>query len=270
MRTSSLFGLGQRRSRQPGPRRKRRSWTAFAFAVLLFVVLCGYAGLFALRYWLEQTQQHVRTQDPTRTCRQRLMSLGLVDSLGQGQKESHVINTVARRRLYGDMASQLHSQGLLIGDDAVLTQGLRAQDLFKRHGDHVQAVLHPLNIPVRAIVMPLLDPAPASALKDALHSHVLPIMGADAIWVQDETMFHTTLFHASSFQHAVPASAAQIAAEVLQGSDTVAIRRALQAALPGRAQQAVTQPTILHTTLARLLQPPLPQDPADHGVVSVK
>ena len=89
---------------------------------------------------------------------------------------------------------------MLTGAGAVLTQGLHASDLFVMDGDHVRAILHPLETAVRAVVMPLPDSLASARLKEALLNHLLPIVPPDGIWMQDETMLHTTLFHASSFQ----------------------------------------------------------------------
>lgn len=90
----------------------------------------------------------------------------------------------------------LHVQA---GAGTVLTQGLRASDLFALEGDHVRRILHPLDKAVRAVIMPLLDTSAAVLLKEALLNHLIPILPTDGIWLQDETMLHTTLFHASSF-----------------------------------------------------------------------
>ena len=82
-------------------------------------------------------------------------------------------------------------------------QGLKQADLY--HFSSVSSahvtispVLKPLDIPVRATILPLLDQAAAAKVKAAVDSILLPVLPAGSIWRQNHKLYHSTLFHASS------------------------------------------------------------------------
>lgn len=62
-------------------------------------------------------------------------------------------------------------------------------------------MLKPLPIPVRALILPLRDAVVASRITAAMHSLLLPVLPAGGVWLQDDSLYHATLYHASS--HAV-------------------------------------------------------------------
>ena len=66
------------------------------------------------------------------------------------------------------------------------------------HGRGLKAVLHELDIPVRAVVMPLLDTKVSAWLHEALERHLVPIMPDAGMWVQNHGLYHSTVFHAST------------------------------------------------------------------------
>lgn len=82
-------------------------------------------------------------------------------------------------------------------------QGLKQADLYhfsSVSSTHVtiSPVLKPLDIPVRATILPLIDEAAAAKVKAAVDSILLPVLPAGSIWRQNHKLYHSTLFHASS------------------------------------------------------------------------
>lgn len=55
-----------------------------------------------------------------------------------------------------------------------------------------------LQVPVRAVVLPLLDDEAAMALHMAVRGALQPLLSEDSMWMQDPAILHSTLFHASS------------------------------------------------------------------------
>ncbi len=126
-------------------------------------------------------------------------------------------HTRARRRTYAAMAAELTAKGLSLG--GVITQGLSQADLFniqplpsQAHSSAqasssdavedrtlIKPILRPLAVPVRAVVLPLLDVEVASQVHDAV-TRVLQQADMDgiAVWWQDRQMYHATVYHASS------------------------------------------------------------------------
>ncbi|KAI8476976.1 MAG: hypothetical protein J3K34DRAFT_516229 [Monoraphidium minutum] len=156
--------------------------------------------------------------------------------------------------------------------------------------------LRRLDTAVRAAVLPLLDHAAAASIHEAAAARLARVLAEGSVWWQDPGLLHATLFHASTYGHPVAVGAAEVAAEaaavarvaggscpihavlervvataggvlVAPGSgEPQELRIALRAALPRApppADQAVREPAMLHTTLARLLAPP--RRPAARG-----
>ncbi|GFH16212.1 uncharacterized protein HaLaN_12592 [Haematococcus lacustris] len=149
----------------------------------------------------------------------------------------------------------------------------------------------------------------AQLLAQAVEEVLMPVLAPGAIWKQDPGLYHATLFHASSHLKPVPAGSKEVLQEyaairaatsqlcpvagVLErvvvtstgvvvacwqaasaGTEPMALRKALAAALPNAPPpdaQMVKDTTMLHTTLARLLQPPAAvhgrDQPLDAGLV---
>lgn len=80
------------------------------------------------------------------------------------------------------------------------TQGLQQSSLFSFEGDTVRPVLQHLDVPVRAIVAPFPDAAMAARVSMVLKRHLLPLMPPAGVWLQDDGMYHSTLWHASHHQ----------------------------------------------------------------------
>jgi hypothetical protein len=147
--------------------------------------------------------------------------------------------TVSRRQLYASMSKQLDTAPLQVGEHvrlqvyttrpqqwlcveygaatdwcctcskdlhnipaagAVATQGLQQSSLFSFEGAAVKPVLQRLDVPVRAIVAPFSDGVMAGKVVAAIHRHLLPLMAPAGVWLQNDSMYHSTLWHASHHQ----------------------------------------------------------------------
>ena len=144
---------------------------------------------------------------------------------------SSVNPTLARSRLYGKFARGLTEQGLTVfgsgggaGDGGATSQGLGLTSLFNFNpkSGKVTAKLERLEIPVRAIVIPLPARAPAAARMHQATKRILgeafpPSGGArgggDSVWYQDPAVYHFSVFHASHHLDAHAANAAEIREE---------------------------------------------------------
>eukprot|EP00879_Flechtneria_rotunda_P021896 GHRR01023091.1.p1 GENE.GHRR01023091.1~~GHRR01023091.1.p1 ORF type:complete len:367 (+),score=82.02 GHRR01023091.1:3052-4152(+) len=270
------------------------------FLAVLLVLYVGY-----IYYWHHQ----VLLQRSASSCSARLTALGLglpavTQDHGYFATSASASSTswqhsLVRQHAYQHMAADMKQRGLQLGGE--VTQGLKQQDLFqhvpaagKWGRPHVKALLHPLKVPVRAVVLPLLDHEAAmmihTSVRHALHS----LLTEDSIWWQDELLMHATLYHASTHAAPVPmagpsevlqevsavtsamqeacpitavldrvvvsASGAVVACwQVLPGSGEPAILRdRLRAALPRAPpldKQVIQELAILHTTVGRVLAP---------------
>lgn len=225
--------------------------------------------------------------------------------------------TLARSRLYGNFARGLDEQGLSVfGTNAggATSQGLGLSALFdfSATSGRVTAKLERLTIPVRAIVIPLPARAPAAA---RMHQATVRVLGkefppsggarggGDAVWYQDASIYHFSVFHAS--HHLDPHTASRPEAQeeasgirsiarvscpieaviervvvtpsgvvmalwnVRGGTEPSELREGLRRALPhAPKKQIVADDVILHTTLARLLRPP--EGEADFGAEAAR
>jgi len=220
------------------------------------------------------------------TCSERFAYLGVLD-------EGY---TIARRQIYDRMNGDVGVKGLSLG--GTITQGLKQDDLFKFSPGTstvtITPVLHPLGVPVRAMILPILDAAVSEKIREAVDTHLVPALPDGSLWLQDDHLYHATLYHASSHAKPVPASSSDVEAEytaiqgvtasscpiegvldrfivtksgvvvacwqvLSSGTEPAVLRDALGKALPNAPPpegQMVREPSILHTTVARLLQPP--------------
>lgn len=150
-------------------------------------------------------------------------------------------NTLARSRLYSRFARRVADEGVTAFAETTsttsTTQGLSLTRLFSfdRRTGKASAILEPLSIPVRAIVVPLPgDSSAALKIKrethDALRRFFPPAGGdfghGDSVWFQDSDLFHFSVFHASHHLAPVPASERERADEL------DAARRVAAAACP--------------------------------------
>eukprot|EP00884_Botryococcus_braunii_P018259 jgi/Botrbrau1/5116/Bobra.0128s0024.1 len=272
-------------------RRKGHDWLWIVVAALVVACAFSYIGFWFL---LPSTFHHTR-EVGLLTCRARGSLVNNVKPLlSLPGQEVNQQTTLARRRLYESMSSQLLAKGMHIG--GLATQGVSHSSLFKEESGQIVPVFHRLQVPVRAAVMPLLDKEASNAIFSAVQRYIVPLVDATGIWLQNSSLYHSTLYHASTHQDPVVASSEDVQEEVraisaaaanvcplriaiervvvtptgnvlacwqvLSGTDPLAIRRVLRNTLPRAPppeKQAIQQPAILHTTLARLLHGPKPQ-----------
>jgi len=198
-----------------------------------------------------------------------------------------------RSSLYARIASAFSKAGTTGMSMTGGTQGMGVDKLFAWDAATglPQPKLERLAVPVRAVVLPLPPHArdTANALADAVSEALLPIVGAAGVWLQDREAMHTSIFHASHHLAEVPFTAEEVEAEaaavaavfnatcplravlervvvtpggvviacwnVASGGQPSEARAALRAALPrAPAHQLVSEPHILHSTLARILR----------------
>jgi len=120
-----------------------------------------------------------------------------------------------RHRVYDSMSDSLN-KGLQLGGE--ITQGLKQADLFQivapadlhgaqhaqqqQHAQHAGVMvipkLKPLPVPVRAVVLPLLDQEAASEIHEAAAGQLTAVLGEGSIWWQDASLYHATVYHAST------------------------------------------------------------------------
>ena len=200
---------------------------------------------------------------------------------------------VARSELYARIARAFADAGTTGMSMTGGTQGMGVDKLFAwdEATGLPTPRLERLQVPVRAVVLPLPPHArdTANALADAVSAALLPVVGRAGVWLQDREAMHASVFHASHHLAEVPLSHAAVEAEavavaavfnatcplravlervavtpggvviacwnVAAGGQPADARAALRAALPGAPKhQLVSEPHILHSTLARILR----------------
>jgi len=280
---------------RPSRRRNavRRSIAALALALALASFVAVNRSRNRVKVDADARSTPREWDDMSLKCRRRLapkLALPAMDwsSSAEGMR--------SRARTYARLSAETAAIGA-IGLRATTTQGLSVDDVFASNADgSIVPKLIPLDVPVRAIVMPFpvgkASRAMGAAVKKQLHAHgLVPNVRA---YVQDQDMYHCSIFHASHHleAHAVDAdefktevrSVADVARNtcpieailervfVTSGGVVVAgwnarktkssgepgeFRAKLRAALPNApVNQLVSDQYILHTTLARIVHPP--------------
>ncbi|XP_055826162.1 uncharacterized protein LOC129894477 [Solanum dulcamara] len=202
--------------------------------------------------------------------------------------EWSISNAEQRSRLYEKMEKDLEDQGAVFLKQGETTQSLSLSDLFILKEGVVTPVLKAANPPVRANVL-YLNPEYSVPIAEAVRSIFSPHFDK-AIWFQNSSLYHFSMFHASHHITAVPASESEIEAEanavrvvsesicplkialdrvvltstgvlvgcwqVDSGSDPVTIRQKLRNALPHAPVKQLYDAVMLHTSFARLLGHP--------------
>ncbi|XP_009612853.1 uncharacterized protein [Nicotiana tomentosiformis] len=202
--------------------------------------------------------------------------------------EWSISNAEQRSRLYHKMEKDLEEHGAAFLKQGETTQSLTLSDLFTFKDGVVTPVLKAANPPVRANVL-YLNPEYSVPIAEAVRAILSPHFDK-AIWFQNSSLYHFSMFHASHHITAVPASEAQIEAEgnavravsdticplkisldrvvltstgvlvgcwqVDSGTDPVTIRQKLRNALPHAPAKQLYDGVMLHTSFARLLGHP--------------
>ncbi|XP_022135358.1 uncharacterized protein LOC111007329 isoform X2 [Momordica charantia] len=199
-----------------------------------------------------------------------------------------VSSSELRSKLYDKMEKDLDEKGAVFLKDGETSQSLSLSDLFTIKDGSVTPVLKAANPPVRANVL-YLSTEYSVPISEAVKSVFNPHFDK-AIWFQNSSMYHFSMFHASHHITPVPATEDEIEAEVaavksatehmcrlkivldrviltstgvllgcwqvISGTDPVTIRAKLRTALPHAPEKQLYDAAILHTSFARLLGHP--------------
>ncbi|XP_073122248.1 uncharacterized protein [Henckelia pumila] len=207
---------------------------------------------------------------------------------------SSISNAEQRSILYAKMAKDLDENGAVFLRQGETSQSLSLTDLFTLKDGNVTPVLKAANPPVRANVLHL-SPECSIPISEAVKNIFLSYFGK-AIWFQNSSMYHFSMFHASHHISPVPATESEIEGEansikivaeticplnifldrvvltstgvllgcwqMVTGTDPASIRAKLKTALPRAPEKQLYNEVILHTSFARLLGHPnnLPED----------
>ncbi|CAN1155931.1 hypothetical protein LINPERPRIM_LOCUS11357 [Linum perenne] len=203
-------------------------------------------------------------------------------------QDSHSTYNEQRARLYDKMATDLAEKGAAFLKHGETSQSLSLSDIFTLKDGAVTPVLKAANPPVRANVL-YLKPEYSLPISEAVKAVFAPYFDR-AIWFQNSTVYHFSMFHASHHITPVPVTEAQIEAEaaavrkavesfcplkiildrvvltstgvllgcwqVSAGTDPVTIRSRLKTLLPRAPEKQLYDSSILHTSFARLLGHP--------------
>lgn len=79
-------------------------------------------------------------------------------------------------------------------------QGKTFSVLFTRDAisGRLQPTHHPLQIPVRGIVLPVLELSLARLLQESVIQHLVPLFKPNTLWLQNPELLHSTVYHAST------------------------------------------------------------------------
>ncbi|KAL8529603.1 hypothetical protein ACS0TY_006873 [Phlomoides rotata] len=201
---------------------------------------------------------------------------------------SSISNAEQRSILYSKMAKDLDENGASFLKHGETSQSLSLSDLFTLKDGTVTPVFRAADPPIRANVLHLSTQF-SVPIWDTVKNIFLPYFG-EAIWLQNSSVYHFSMFHASHHITPVPATESEIEAEaravkavsdsicplhivldrvvltstgvllgcwqVVSGPDPVTIRAKLKAALPRAPQKQLYNEAMLHTSFARLLGHP--------------
>ncbi|XP_027360485.1 uncharacterized protein LOC113868782 isoform X2 [Abrus precatorius] len=218
-----------------------------------------------------------------------------LQSLSSTSSDSSNSNMEQRSKLYEKMARDLDEHGAAFLKHGETSQSLSLSDIFTLKDGSVTPVLKPANPPVRANVL-YLSTEFSVPIAEAVNNIFNPYFDK-AIWFQNSSLYHFSMFHASHHIVPVPATKEEIEAEassveavaatlcplkivldrvvltstgvllacwqVISGTDPITIRSKLKNVLPHAPQKQLYDAAILHTSLARLLGPPKASSPTE-------
>ncbi|CAN1155930.1 hypothetical protein LINPERPRIM_LOCUS11357 [Linum perenne] len=139
-------------------------------------------------------------------------------------QDSHSTYNEQRARLYDKMATDLAEKGAAFLKHGETSQSLSLSDIFTLKDGAVTPVLKAANPPVRANVL-YLKPEYSLPISEAVKAVFAPYFDR-AIWFQNSTVYHFSMFHASHHITPVPVTEAQIEAEA------AAVRKAVESFCP--------------------------------------
>ncbi|XP_078180383.1 uncharacterized protein LOC144574317 isoform X2 [Carex rostrata] len=193
-----------------------------------------------------------------------------------------------RLELYDKMSRDLDDRGAVFLKGGETSQSLSLSDIFELRDGVVVPVLKAAKPPVRADVL-YLSPRFSKPISEAVKEVLLPYFDG-AIWFQNESIYHFSMFHASHHLTPVIATENEIEAEaeavervtksicplnitldrvvltstgvllgcwqVVSGTDPAEIRTKLREALPQAPAKQLYDTVLLHTSFARILGHP--------------
>ncbi|XP_043687294.1 uncharacterized protein LOC122638410 isoform X1 [Telopea speciosissima] len=202
--------------------------------------------------------------------------------------EPSILNSNRRSQLYDKMARDLDEHGAAFLQGGKTSQSLSLSEIFTLKDGSVTPVLKAANPPVRANVL-YLSPEFSESISQAVRGIFLPYFDK-AIWFQNSSLYHFSMFHASHHITPIPATKPEIEAEenavkavadsicplkiildrvvltstgvllgcwqVISGTDPMTIRAKLRSALPHAPEKQLYDSAMLHTSFARLLGQP--------------
>ncbi|KAK8970727.1 hypothetical protein KSP40_PGU004908 [Platanthera guangdongensis] len=197
-------------------------------------------------------------------------------------------NLEKRSQLYGNMARDLDENGMKFLQGGETSQSLSLSEIFELRGGSVIPKPKAANPPVRANVL-YLNREFSNSIAQAVKDTFLPYFSG-AVWFQNASLYHFSMFHASHHLTPVKATNTEIEAEVdavnevaqslcplqivldrviltstgvllgcwqvVSGPDPVKIRAKLRNALPHSPRKQLYDPVMLHTSFARILGHP--------------
>ncbi|CAA7043265.1 unnamed protein product [Microthlaspi erraticum] len=224
-----------------------------------------------------------------------LFQMGLRNSPSTSSSSSssssdHFVNYAEQStRLYNKMELDLEIKGPVFLKQGETSQSLSLSDLFTIKNGNISPVLKVANPPVRANVLHLSTEYSVPVSKAV--KNVFGPYFQNTIWFQDSKLYHFSMFHASHHIVSVPATEDEVEAEaagvnavanelcpleivldrvlltstgvllgcwkVKSGDDPITIRSKLRSVLPRAPEKQLYDAAILHTSLARLLGPPI-------------
>ncbi|KAJ0106140.1 hypothetical protein Patl1_17801 [Pistacia atlantica] len=125
--------------------------------------------------------------------------------------DSHIANEERRTKLYDKMARDLDEHGAVFLKQGETSQSLSLSDIFNLKDGAVTPVLKAANPPVRANVLYM-----STEYSVHISEAVKRIFGPHfykAIWFQNSSLYHFSMFHASHHISPVPATEDEIEAE---------------------------------------------------------
>ncbi|XP_010416311.1 PREDICTED: uncharacterized protein LOC104702180 isoform X2 [Camelina sativa] len=217
------------------------------------------------------------------------MGLRYSPSSSSSSLDSFVTYVELSTRLYDKMERDLQENGPVFLKQGETSQSFSLSDLFTLKDGEISPVLKVANPPVRANVLHLsteYSVLVSKAVKDVFSPYF-----ENTIWFQDSKMYHFSMFHASNHIFSVPATEDEVEGEaaavkavanklcpleiildrvlltstgvllgcwkVKSGDDPITIRSKLRSVLPRAPEKQLYDAAILHTSLARLLGPPI-------------
>ncbi|AEE35606.1 transmembrane protein [Arabidopsis thaliana] len=220
-----------------------------------------------------------------------LFQMGIRNSPSTSSPSSDSFVSYAEQstRLYNKMEQDLQENGPVFLKQGETSQSLSLSDLFTLKDGKIAPVLKVANPPVRANVLHLSTEYSVPVLE--VVKNVFSPYFENTIWFQDSKMYHFSMFHASNHIFSVPATEVEVEAEaaavkavakelcpleiildrvlltstgvllgcwkVNSGDDPITIRLKLRSVLPRAPEKQLYDAAILHTSLARLLGPPI-------------